>query len=137
MICGGVRLVALHFPYGFFWLAIALTWLIKLGFFGADVQVDIDPNMFGVAFVGYLIFTLFMTIGSLSTTKMLFIIFVLIDVLFIGLALSSFGIMPSFTIKLAAYSELLISLCSFYAAAGAVLNTHLKRQVIPLGAPIW
>ena len=53
-------------------------------------------------------------------------IFVLIDFLFIGLSLSTLGVMPHAMHNLAAYSELLISLLSFYGSAAAVLNTSEK-----------
>jgi uncharacterized protein len=88
-----------------------------------------------VAFLGYLIFSLYMTIGAMETHKVLFAIFVLIDLLFVGLALSTWDIMHEAMHQLAAYSELFISLLAFYASAASVLNTHLGRVVLPVGAP--
>ena len=76
-----------------------------------------------------------MTIGAMETNKVLFIIFCLIDFLFIGLSLSTFGIAAEFTHKVAAYSELLIALFSFYGSAAAVLNTHFGRVFLPVGKP--
>ena len=96
--------------YGFFWLGVAMTWLINLGALGENLQNLADINQLGFAYVGYLIFTLFMTYGAAGTHKVLFTIFVLIDFLFIGLSLSTFGIMPEFSHKLAAISELLIAI---------------------------
>lgn len=121
--------------YAFFWFAVAVSWLMKLGFFGEAVKADIDVHQLGVAFVGYLIFSVFMTIGSMETNKVLFIIFVLIDLLFIGLSLSTFGIMEGPMHKMAAYSELLISLVGFYGSAACVLNTHFGREFLPVGKP--
>jgi hypothetical protein len=37
--------------------------------------------------------------------------------------------------NLAAYSELCISLLSFYGSAAAVLNTHFGKVVLPVGKP--
>ena len=119
--------------YGFFWLAMAFSWLVSLGIFGEQAQEIFDSTQTGVAFVAYLIFTAFMTIGALKTTKVLFFIFLFIDFLFIGLALSSFHIAYEATHMLAAVSELLISLLSFYGAGANVLNKHYGRQVLPLG----
>ena len=121
--------------YAFFWFAVALSWLIQLGFFGRTLAENIDPKQLGFAFVGYLIFTLFMTLGAMETNKVLFIIFVLIDFLFLGLSLSAFDIATEFTHKIAAISELLISLFSFYGSAASVLNTHFGREFIPIGKP--
>ncbi|WNS80996.1 acetate uptake transporter [Domibacillus sp. DTU_2020_1001157_1_SI_ALB_TIR_016] len=121
--------------YGLFWMGVSLSWLMNLGVFGQVLQENADMHQLGFAFIGYLIFTVFMTIGALETNKVLFIIFFLIDFLFIGLSLSSFGIMEHASHQLAAYSELLISLFSFYGAGAAVLNTHFGREFLPVGKP--
>ena len=121
--------------YGFFWFAVGTTWMIQYGVFGEQMAQNADTNQLGVAFVGYLIFTLFMTVASMETNKVLFIIFVLINFLFIGLSLTTFGIATEATHQLAGISELLVSLVSFYGAAGTVLNVQFKREFIPMGKP--
>lgn len=121
--------------FAFFWFGVAISWMFKLGVFGEALSKTVDAKQLGFAFVGYLIFTLFMTIGAMETNKVLFIIFLLIDFLFIGLSLSTFGIFPESSHKLAAYSELLISLFSFYGSAASVLNPHFGRTFIPIGKP--
>lgn len=122
--------------YGFFWLGVAMSWMIQLGVFGEAMAANADPKQLGFAFLGYLIFTLFMTIGAAETHKVLFIIFILIDFLFIGLTLSSFDIMPEFSHKLAAYSELLIAIFSFYGSGASVLNEHFGKEFLPVGKPL-
>lgn len=122
--------------YGLFWLGIGMSWLIQIGAFGKELAAAADPKQLGFAFVGYLIFSIFMTIGAMGIHKLLFIIFVLIDFLFIGLSLSTFGIMHELTHVIAAVSELLISLFSFYGSAAAVLNTHFGQTVLPVGKPL-
>jgi len=118
--------------YGLFWLGIAMTWLIQLGLFGETLQRTADIRELGVAFVGYLIFTLFMTYGAASISKVLFFIFVMIDLLFIGLALDNLlGV--EFGHSLAGFSELIISLLSFYGCGAAVLNTHYGKTIMPVG----
>lgn len=121
--------------YGFFWLGVASSWLMKLGAFGPILTADIDGKQLGFAFLGYLIFTLFMTIGAMETHKVLFVIFVLIDFLFIGLTMDAFGIAPQFFHTLAAYAELGIALMSLYGCGASVLNVHFGRQFLPLGKP--
>lgn len=121
--------------FGLFWFGVGTTWLIQIGAFGEKVLANADSKQLGVAFVGYLIFSLFMTIGAMETHKVLFFIFVLIDFLFIGLSLSSFDIMYEFSHMLAAISELLIAFLSFYGSAAAVLNTHFGQVVLPVGKP--
>lgn len=121
--------------FGLFWLGVGTSWLIQYGVFGEAASAAADPKQLGIAFVGYLIFSLFMTVGAMETHKVLFIIFVLIDFLFIGLSLSSLGIAPEAMHKLAAVSELLISIASFYGSAASVLNTHFGKVTLPVGKP--
>lgn len=124
--------------YGFFWLAMAASWLINLGAFGVKLQENVDASQMGIAFVGYLILTIFLTIGALETNKVLFFIFVFIDVLFIGLSVSTLvseGAVHTLFHKLAAYAELIIALLSFYGSGANVLNNHFGRTFLPVGKP--
>jgi uncharacterized protein len=121
--------------YAFFWLGMALTWLIQGGAFGPILAQNADPKQTGVVFVGYLIFTIFMTIGAMETHKVLFSIFFLINFLFLGLSMNALGIMPEFGHDLAGYSEFIISLLSFYGFAASVLNNHFGRVFLPVGKP--
>ena len=121
--------------YAFFWYSVGMTWLIQNGVFGETMQQTADPKQLGVAYVGYLIFTLYMTVAAMGTTKVLFAIFVCIDFLFLGLSLSTFGIMYHQTHLMAAYAELAIALLSFYGSAGNVLNTQFNQTILPLGKP--
>ncbi|MCL2706456.1 MAG: acetate uptake transporter [Spirochaetaceae bacterium] len=124
--------------YGFFWLAMATSWLINLGAFGTILKENVNVNQMGFAFIGYLIITIFLTIGSLSTNKVLFYIFLFIDFLFIGLAISTLipkGNVHLFFHNLAGISELIISLLSFYAGGANVLKNHFGKDVLPIGRP--
>lgn len=121
--------------YAFFWYAMGMTWLIQNGVFGEKLALSADSKQLGFAFLAYLIFTIFMTIGAMETHKVLFTIFVLIDFLFIGLTLNSFNIVPHFAHNLAAYSVLGIALVSFYGCGAAVLNKHFGKVFLPVGKP--
>lgn len=121
--------------YAFFWYSIAMTWLIQSGVFGEAIALTMDIRQLGFAFLGYFIFSVFMTIGAMETHKVLFLIFFFIDFLFLGLTLDAFNIMPDFAHALAAWSELIISMLSFYGAAAAVLNPHFGKVFIPVGKP--
>lgn len=121
--------------YAFFWYSIAMTWLIQSGVFGESIALTMDVRQLGFAFLGYLIFSIFMTIGAMETHKVLFLIFFFIDFLFLGLTLDAFNIIPHFAHSLAAWSELIISMLSFYGAAASVLNPHFGKVFIPVGKP--
>ena len=105
-----------------------------MGVFGPELAAAVDVKQLGVAFIGYLIFTFYMTIGAVETNKVLFFIFLFIDFLFIGLAGDIFGWF-GFAHALAEYSELIISLLSFYGSAAVLLNHHFGKQFLPLGKP--
>lgn len=122
--------------YAFFWLAVGMTWMIQNGIFGETMAANADIKQLGIAFIGYLIFSLYMTVGAMTTNKVLFIIFVLIDFLFLGLSLSVLGIAKETMHMVAAVSELLIALASFYGSAAVLLNGQFGRSVLPQGKPI-
>jgi len=121
--------------FAFFWMSVGLSWLIKAGIFGQTLASTVDVKQLGFAFVGFLIFALFMTIGAAETHKVLFTVFVLVDFLLIGLVLNSFGIMSAFSLKLAGYAELLTALVGFYGSAASVLNPHFGKEFLPVGKP--
>lgn len=121
--------------FGLFWFGVGMSWMIQLGFFGDKLAANADPKQLGVAFIGYLVFSIYMTVGAMETHKVLFWIFVFIDFLFIGLSLSTFDVMHEATHMLAAVSELIIALLSFYGSAAIVLNTHFGQVVLPIGKP--
>lgn len=121
--------------YAFFWYAVASTWMIQSGVFGEKLAETADIHQLGFAFVGYLIFTIYMTIGAMETHKVLFLIFLSIDFLFIGLSLSTLDIAPHLGHTIAAYSEFICSMLAFYGSAASVLNTHFGKVFLPVGKP--
>nr|WP_153115753.1 GPR1/FUN34/YaaH family transporter [Rhodocyclus tenuis] len=122
--------------YGLFWMAVAMHWAISLGWFGAIDMSKADPRQFGVACVGYTIFSLFIMVAAFEANKVFGAILLLINVLLPSLALASFGINPALFGDLAAWSELGISLLGFYAAGAVFLNSFFGRVILPLGAPL-
>lgn len=124
--------------YGFFWLGMASSWAINLGAWGQELQQVVDTRQMGFAFVGYLVLTVFLTLGATETNKVLFVIFVLIDLLFLGLAVSTFvaeGPLHLAAHRLAAVSELLIAIFSLYGSGANVLNSHFGYVFLPIGRP--
>ena len=121
--------------YAFFWYAVAVAWMMKMGVFGSELQTACDVKQLGVAFLGYLIFSVMMTLGAMEVSKLIFIIMVVIDVLLAALTLNAFGIAPHETHVVGAYAELITSLLSFYACGAVVLNTFFGRVFMPVGKP--
>lgn len=117
---------------------MSMAWLINLGAFGPILQGNVDPKQMGIAFIGFLILSLFLTIGAMETNKVLFFIFVFIDILFIGLAISTLvaeGQVHIIFHNIAGIAELMIALLSFYGCGANVLNNHFKRTFLPIGKP--
>ncbi len=119
--------------YGFFWFGVGMSWMIIHGIFGESMQNSMDLGQLGFAFVGYFILSVIMTIAAFRLNTLLSVLMILIDILLLSLALDTFGFHAWHSI--AAYSELLISLFSFYGVAAAVLNRIYGRKLIPVGKP--
>ncbi|MBN2221933.1 MAG: hypothetical protein JW708_06940, partial [Vallitaleaceae bacterium] len=90
----------------------------------------------GIAFFGYLVFTLFMTIGALATNKVLILIFIAIDFLFLGLGFSTIGIMKETMHQVAAIAELIIAILSFYGSGAIIVNGAFGKVVLPIGKAV-
>lgn len=121
--------------YGLFWIAVASSWMIKLGVFGETLAAGVDVRQLGMVFLGYMIISIFLTIAAFKTNKVLIAIMVLIDVLFLGLMMDSFKMGEAWH-SIAAWSELIISLLGFYAAGANLLNKMYGRVILPLGSAI-
>jgi len=122
--------------YGLFWISVAFSWMIKMGVFGAVLAAGVDAKQLGLAFVGYFIFSCFGTAAALKTTKVLLTIMFFIDLLFFGLALDTLKLGFSWAHELAAWSELTISLLSFYACGANFLNKWYGRTILPMGSAL-
>lgn len=120
--------------YGLFWVAVAMHWAMTLGWLGV-VGDKADPRQFGVACIGYFIFSLFIMVAAFEANKVFAAILLMINILLPSLALSIFGINAPFFGMLAAYSELAISLLGFYCAGAVFLNSYFGRTILPLGKP--
>lgn len=122
--------------YGLFWSAMAFLWMIKSNILGDAFIAGADPKQLGFAFMGYLIFSLFATVASAATNKVVFAIMVLIDFLFLGLVVDVFGL-ASWGAALAAYSEFPISLLGFYGAGATLINRVFGYQALPMGKVVF
>ena len=121
--------------YGLFWIGMAMSWLIKLGCFGDTLAQAVDVKQLGFVFVGYMILTIVFTISGLKMSKAMFVLLLLIVILFLGLALDSFGCGHVWH-AVAAYAELAISLLTFYVLAAKYLNSFFGKNIVPVGSPI-
>lgn len=118
--------------YGFFWLGVGMSWLILGGALGETLQLNADKGQLAFAFLGYFILSLIITVAAFRLNTHLSVLMIFIDILLLGLALDTFG-MGAIWHTIAAYSELAISLLSFYGVAASMLNKSYGRTLIPTG----
>jgi succinate-acetate transporter protein len=121
--------------YAFFWYALGTAWMMKMGVFGPELAGACDGGQLGFAFLGYLIFSVLMTLGAMEVNRLIFIDMIAIDTLLLALTLNSFGVAPHATHVIGAYAELATALLSLYGASAVVLNTFFGRSFLPLGKP--
>jgi succinate-acetate transporter protein len=121
--------------YGLFWVGMAMSWLIKLGCLGDTLAGAGDVKQLGFVFIGYMILSVVFTISGLKMSKAMFALLFLIVILFLGLALDSFGCGHIWH-TVAAYAELSISLLTFYVLAAKYLNSFFGKNIVPVGSPI-
>ena len=121
--------------YGVFWICHAIIMMMQSGFFGSNLQESGDIRQLGIAYLGYLIFSIFVTIAAMETNKVLFFILLLLDIEFLGLFLSSFNIVESAAYYMGAVAELFVAFLSFYGAGAVLINTCFQKALLPLGKP--
>ncbi|WP_297205383.1 acetate uptake transporter [uncultured Brachyspira sp.] len=122
--------------FGLFWIAVGFIWLTTLGVFGEEMKNTIDFKQFGVVCIAYLFLVGPLTFGAAEAHKVLFFIFVAVDVLLVAMALNYLGIAQKETQIVSGISELIAGLLGFYGAAAGVLNKNLGRVVLPVGKPL-
>ncbi len=120
--------------YGLFWLGVSMSWMIGGGVFGEWFASTADFSQLGVAFLGYFIFSLIITVAAFRLNTFLSVLMLFIDVLLLALTLSTLCGSHMWHV-VAAWSELIISIGSFYGAAAAMLNKSYGRVLLPLGKP--
>ncbi len=111
--------------YSLLWYTVALT-LTVTNFTGAEV----DLTYYGYGMLGYLVFSIIMTVAAMWTNTALFVILIGIDGALIFLV-------PHTLLKTSAVPVgiwlIFTSAASFYTAAGVILNTMSGRTILPLG----
>jgi succinate-acetate transporter protein len=113
---------------------MGMTWLLNLGCCGETLAASADIKQLGFVFAGYFILTVLFTISAVKMPKVMFVLLFFIAILFLGLSLDSFGCGHIWH-KIAAISELTISLLAFYMLAAKYLNTMFGKEVVWTGKP--
>lgn len=120
--------------YGLFWIAMSMAWMISAGVFGEKLAATTDTKQLGFAFFGYMVLTLILLVSTLKIHKAMSFLISLIVVLFLSLGLDAMGCGHIWH-TIAAYTELAISISTFYILAAQYLNGFFGKMMLPLGKP--
>ena len=120
--------------YGLFWLGMGMSWLTKLGCLGETLASSADTRQLGFVFAGYAILSIALTVSTVKMSKAMFFLMSLIVLLFVGLAMDTFGFGQVWH-DVAAYTELAISLLTFYVLSAKYLSGFFGKSILPVGSP--
>ncbi len=115
--------------YSLLWYAVSLTLFITIF---TDAAFDLDHYAHGL--IGFLIFSVILTVASTMTNKVLVVILIFIDLAILALV---GHILYDWVAELVGVFLLVVSFFSFYGAAGVLINTMAGKPVLPMGKPIW
>jgi len=112
--------------YGFFWITLVTTWILpKLGL--ADPT---PPAYMGWFMVVWGVFSIFMTIGTINSSKLLIFVFVTLDILFILLAIRDFS--GSVLVgRIAGWEGIVCGSAALYLAMAEMLEEKLGKRILP------
>jgi uncharacterized protein len=115
--------------YSLLWYSVSITLLITI-----FTNVSFDLTHYAYGLLGFLVFSLILTVASLMVNLTFVVILSFIDAALLSLVLNLLAKTPG---EVVGGFLVLVSVFSFYAAAAILLNTMRGRVVLPLGPPLW
>lgn len=115
--------------YSLLWYSVSITLFISI-----FTNVSYNLEHYAIGLIGFLIFSLILTVATLLLNKTLFGILVFIDLAIIALVLH---ILIDTEAILVGIPLLAVSALSFYGAAGGLLNTMTGKTLLPMGKALW
>jgi uncharacterized protein len=115
--------------YSLLWYAVSLTLVITI-FSGAAF----DLTHYAHGLIGFLVFSLILTVAATMTNVMLFVVLLGIDFAIFFLVGQLLGGWPSEPVGV---SLLAVSASSFYGAAAVLINRMAGKTIVPVGPALW
>ncbi|MBM3696623.1 MAG: hypothetical protein FJW79_11960 [Actinobacteria bacterium] len=115
--------------YALLWYAVSLTLVITIF---SDAAVDTTHYAHGL--IGFLVFSLILTVAATMTNTVLFVILIGIDFAIFFLVGQLLGGWPAEPVGV---SLLAVSVSSFYGAGAVLVNRMAGRTVVPVGKALW
>lgn len=113
--------------YGAFWLSF---WFLLTT--GGDKAAGAAGV--GAYLLAWTIFTAFMTIGAVKSSRVVLLVFIALTLTFLFLTIHAFSGVAAMG-QIGGYLGLVTAVLAWYGAAASVINSTWKRTVLPVGAP--
>jgi len=113
--------------YGAFWLAF---WFLLT----TDAAKGAGAAGVGVFLLAWTIFTAFMTIGAVKSSKVVLLVFIALTLTFLALTIGEFA-GSTLVHNIGGWLGIITALLAWYGSAASVINSTWKRTVLPVGAP--
>lgn len=113
--------------YGAFWMAF--WFLLTTG-----AAKEAGAAGVGAFLLAWTIFTAFMTIGAVKSSRVVLLVFIALTLTFLLLTIGAFSGSETAN-HIGGYLGLVTAVLAWYGAAASVINSTWKRTVLPTGAP--
>jgi len=113
--------------YGGFWISV--FFLVQVGH--VNPSDPVNASLMGTFFLGWTIFTAYMTIASLRVSAAVLLVFVLLTVTFVLLTIGSFQTKSSL-IHAGGWVGVATAAAAWYASFAGVTNSTFRRTVLPV-----
>jgi len=114
--------------YGAFWLAF--WWLLT----NPAAEKAAGAAGVGAFLLAWTIFTAFMTIGAIKSSRVVLLVFIALTLTFLLLTIGAFSGAETAS-HIGGYLGLVTAVLAWYGSAASVINSTWKRTVLPVGAP--
>ena len=114
--------------YGAFWMAF--WWLLT----NPAALKEAGSAGVGAFLLAWTIFTAYMTIGAIKSSKIVLLVFIVLTVTYLFLTIGAFS-GSDVANHIGGYLGLVTAVLAWYGSAASVINSTWKRSVLPVGAP--
>jgi len=114
--------------FGAFWLAF--WWLLT----NPAAEKAAGSAGVGAFLLAWTIFTAYMTIGAIKSSRVVLLVFIVLTLTFLLLTIGAFS-GSEVANHIGGYLGLITAVIAWYGSAASVINSTWKRTVLPVGAP--
>ncbi len=112
--------------YAAFWMSVALMIILEQN----GVIKTVPREGMAVLFIAWGLFSFYATVAAFKVGKVLFVVFVLLTILFFGLAIGEWN---ADIHKIAGYEGIVVAVLAWYCSAAILINDMYGRELLPLG----